>query len=594
MHQRRRLILAAVTLLAAALLIVSWPGAARAQAGGAFGLDALKPSPFEFEPKDARIVSDATAEVDFAFSIQPGYHVYSNQISVKVKSPADVSLAEFVKPPPKRKHDPILKDDVEYYEGTVAFTARLKIPTRSALDGQTLVLNVRYQGCSPDTCFLPETRTLEFRFGPGGSEGTDSGQEAPPLGQALYRRFGVMGLPTIVFIDASGREYKGERITGFVDASKMADTISRVVAGKGSYEEDAGIAGRLARSGLVLTFLLVFGGGLLATLTPCVWPMIPITTGIVLGSKKPGTGAGFVLSGAYVLGMALVYAVLGVVIAMAGGLVGSSLQNPVVIAAVAGLFVAMALSMFGLYEMPLLSMGSQRFGGGGIAAAMALGGVSALVLSPCVGPLVVSLLTYVASTGSRVLGGALLFTFGLGMGAPLVLIGTFSGALQKLPRSGAWMLEVRKLFGVVLIAFATYFIFPLLSPTAEWIVSGAVAVALAAGLLAFDVRPQLGELLGKVKLGLCGLLIAGGLFAIGAAPRGKAPGTDGIAWHESFETARQAARQQNKPMMVDFYAEWCAKCRELDAYTYSEPEVAKAAEGLVAVKIDLTEELKSE
>ena len=559
-------------------------------AGGAAWADREPLDPIKITVGKARLTSGSTAEVDFTLTAAPGYHTYSDQVIVKVKAPAGAKLAGVVMPPPKSQKDPTTGEMVSIYDGTNRFTAKLKLPAGTNVKQTDIVLQVKYTGCSADTCLLPQTVDLKpvFDENAGDTQNvllTDTQPGTPADPQVRYN---VKSLPTVVFTDPAGNEYAGERVNAAVSAGTMLDTIARVVSGKGLMEPKAGVASWLAKSGLLLTFLIVFGAGLLVTLTPCVWPMIPITTSIVLGAKKPGTGMGFALSLSYVLGLAVVYAILGFVTATAAkGLVGAALQSPWVLGGVAALFAAMALSMFGLFEMPLLNVGAGRFAGGGVAAAFLLGGVSAIVMSPCVGPVAAALLGYVARTGNAPLGMGLLFVFGLGMGAPLVAIGTFSGAMKKLPRSGGWMLEVRKIFGVLLIAFGVYFLFPLLGEQMQWIVSGAAATLVGLGFILFDVRKTLGSALGKAKLAACVIVIAAGIWAVAAAPQGV-PAGEGIKWYRSFDDARTAAAQQQKPMMIDFGAKWCVACRELDKFAFSNAKVVKASDGLIAVKVDLT------
>jgi len=564
--------------------------------GGNASADFEKMDAFQVSVAATRITSKTTAEVDFVLSAAKEYYVYRDRMKVAVKAPDGVTLEELVTPPGKKKTDPYLEEEVEIYEGRTQFTARLKVPSADVIKEQGVTLEVGYQGCAKDTCFLPTKAEVKAEFGKDVDEGQAeliSGKpDQPPVASAgdPRVRYKVTSLPTVVFTDSSGNEYAGERVHGKIPADQMIQRIEKVAGGRGETQAKSQVELWLAQRGMVLTFAIVFGFGLLVTLTPCVWPMIPVTTSIVLGSKKPGTGMGLLLSASYVLGLSLVYAMLGLITASAGGLIGASLQSPWVLGAVAGLFVAMALSMFGLYELPLLTVGAGRFGGGGVLAALVLGGVSALFLSPCVGPVAASLLVYVAGTGNAPLGTGLLFVFGLGMGAPLIAIGTFSGAMKKLPRSGPWMVEVRKLFGVVLVAFAVYMLFPVMGGSVKWIVSGLAAVAVGAGFLVFDARKALDSMLGKAKGAACIAAIALGMFAAISPPAGTMAG-GGIKWHSSFAEAQAAAIQQNKPMMIDFTADWCSACKEMEKTVFRNARVVQSAKNVIAVKVDLTSDL---
>ncbi|HUW34347.1 MAG TPA: cytochrome c biogenesis protein CcdA [Planctomycetota bacterium] len=586
------------TLLKYILLAVVAVSGVVALGGNAFA-DFEKMDAFQVSVSAARITSDTTAEVDFVLSVAKGHYVYRDKMKAAVKAPDGVTLDELIMPPAKRKTDPYLEEEVEIYGGRTQFTAKLKIPAADAVKEQGVSLEVGYQGCSKDTCFFPMKTELKAEFGKDADEGQAEliAQQPgePPVAGASNPRvlYNVTSLPTVVFTDPHGTEYAGERVHGKIPAGKMIQRIEKVAGGQGDTQAQSQVESWLAQLGTVLTFAVVFGFGLLVTFTPCVWPMIPVTTSIVLGSKRPGTGMGLLLSASYVLGLSLVYAILGLITATAGGLIGASLQSPWVLGAVAGLFVAMALSMFGLYELPLLTVGAGRFGGGGVLAALVLGGVSAVVLSPCVGPVAASLLAYVAGTGNALLGTSLLFVFGLGMGVPLIAIGAFSGTIKKLPRSGPWMLEVRKLFGVILIGLAIWFLFPLMGERLGWIVSGIAAIAVGIGFIIFDARKALGSLLGRAKLASCVLAIAVGLWAAFAAPAQVLP-AGGIKWYPSLAEAQAAAIEQNKPMMIDFTADWCTVCKEMDKYVFRNKKVMKSAEKVIAVRIDLTSDRQQE
>jgi len=554
------------TALAAAVLFLA--------ASTTFGLDGLQLDPFTLTVGEVRVTSDTTAEMDFTLTAQPGHYVYQKEMAAEAAAPAGVAVLELVMPEASRKD--FGGTEFKIFKGAAKFTLKLAIPSRAAVAGKKLTVKVSYMGCSSSMCFPKKTVELTGAFGAASGDVGPAG--SAPVG-SLAEQFGVQGLPALRFTDSAGREYKGERLNGFTSARELLATVNRVVAGKGAYEQKPFEVS-------VVTLLLVFAGGLGLTLTPCVWPMIPITTGIVLGSRKPGTGAGFVLSGAYALGLAAAYAAAGAILASVGGLLGEFLQSPAVIIGVAALFVVMALSMFGLFDLPLINAGSGKLGGGSLAASFGLGAVSALVLSPCVGPVVASLLLYVAQTGRALAGGLMLFIFGLGMGLPLVVIGTFSGAMGKLPKSGRWMVEVRKLFGVVLTAFGVSRLAPLLGYRSEMILYGATAVALAAGFLVFDVRKALPSTLGKVKLVLCGMLVAAGVYAM-AAP-GEPPAAGGIQWRRSVAEARREAAESGKPLMLDFTADWCSACREMEHKTFADEAVIKAAQYLIPVKVDLS------
>lgn len=373
-----------------------------------------------------------------------------------------------------------------------------------------------------------------------------------------------------------------------------------------------GLQARLQRaleSGSWLAFLLVFLGGVLASFTPCVYPMIPITISYIGGNSRGRPLKGFVLSLWYVLGIALVYSTLGVAAAATGGAFGQATQTPVFAAIVAAIIGAMALSMAGLFDLQLPSSLTSRVGGGrtGFLGPLLMGAAMGLIAAPCVGPVLIVLLTWVATTGNLVLGFWLLFTFALGLGVLFVALGTFSGLLTALPGAGGWMQTVKHVFAIVLFALALWFL-RLYAPA--WLLAGVFGLALLLSVSAWGAWRALPESAGaRAGLNLGGLrflwllgatlAILGGLrgLAPGLLPAGGAPAVPGAsgeghaepAWLADDGAAFAAARAQGKPVMMDFWAAWCAACVELDERTYNQPAILALAEDFVAVKLDLTE-----
>ncbi len=358
------------------------------------------------------------------------------------------------------------------------------------------------------------------------------------------------------------------------------------------------IRGRMGKASLLL-FLLVFAAGFLASLTPCVYPVIPIVMGFV-GARSQGRKLkGFVLSLFFVLGLSLVYSLLGVVAAKTGSLIGISFQNPVVVIAIAAVFIVMGLSLAGLFSIPVPAWVSAKASGGHkseVLGALIVGGVSAVIAAPCVGPVLIALLSWISQSGNVFLGFWLTFVFSLGMSVIFLLAGTFSGAIASLPRGGGWMSAVKYFFAALLIAGGIFFLGGILPAWLSLLLWGTYLVALA---VAFGVfRPQAeggaGAVLARTAAVLV-LLTGAILFHQGLAERffptaavKREAARETLPWLHDLAAGREKARAEKKPLLVDAWAEWCAACRELDEKTFSRADVREALRSHVLVKLDFT------
>jgi thioredoxin:protein disulfide reductase len=341
--------------------------------------------------------------------------------------------------------------------------------------------------------------------------------------------------------------------------------------------------------GLPVIFLLVFIGGLALNLTPCVYPMIPITITYFGGQAQGSKGSLFIHSVLYTFGMAVTYSVLGIIAAMTGGLLGSALRYPIVLIGIACVMVLLSLSMFDVYEFRMpgflnrLAGGSQK----GFAGSFLMGLTVGIVAAPCIGPFVLGLLTFVGNRGSIVLGFLLFFVLALGLGIPFLVLGIFSGSIRRLPQSGAWMVWVRKIFGFVLLAMAVFFLKTLFSNLIAYQLTLSVILFLAGIYLAWIDPTQTGGKGFAFVRNLVG--IAFFIAAIyGAAAVLPAPGAGAIGWHSYSDEMLSQALRQSKPVFIDFYADWCAPCKELDKQTFSSPEVVRLSSDFMMLKVDLT------
>lgn len=348
------------------------------------------------------------------------------------------------------------------------------------------------------------------------------------------------------------------------------------------------VLGPLYGWAMVWTLLGIFVGGIALNLTPCVYPLIPVTVSFFGGRSGQGQGR-LVLHGFfYIGGLSLTNSILGVIAALTGGLMGAMLQNPMVLILIAAILVFFATSLLGFWELRLPEslnrIAAKSYAGyfGTLFMGLTLG----LVAAPCIGPFVLGLLTWVAGMGSPWLGFIIFFTLSLGLGLPLFLLALFSGKIEKLPRSGEWMLWIRKLMGWVLIGMAVHFIRPLLPGSWGIILLAGVAFSAAlhlgwldkskAGFRAFNWL--------KTGAGLAGIIIA--TLLIGSwAFRGP-----GVAWQPYSEKVLLEAQQQKKPVIIDFYATWCTPCRKLEDITFHDTALVHETAGhFVMVRVDLTQ-----
>jgi thiol:disulfide interchange protein DsbD len=371
--------------------------------------------------------------------------------------------------------------------------------------------------------------------------------------------------------------------------------------------EQTGLAGKLQEAlakRSLLAFLLVFLGGIATSFTPCVYPMIPITISYI-GGRARSRVQGFLLSLVFVLGIAVMYSVLGVIAAITGSLFGGIMQSTPVLIGVAVVFFAMGASMLGAFDLALPSGLQSKLQGGprtGVLGAFFMGMITGIVASPCVGPVLVVLLAGVAAIGSIPLGIAFLFTFALGLGLLFLVIGTFAGALAGLPQAGGWMDTVKHVFGVILLAMGIYFLRGVLGPNVTLLASGAFLVFVGVFVGAFHAvgeEPSHGRMarkaLGLVILLVGGLLLLAGvgrIMGIGLAAAPALTGGRAAAGHGNWLTddavGLAQAKTAGKPAVLDFWADWCGACKELDHKTWSDPEVRRELERFVAVKLDLT------
>ena len=495
------------------------------------------------------------------FNVTPTYYLYRGKITFTTKDKT-VKIASLSLPKGEIKHDPNFGDTEVFHH---SFQGLITL-TRSGNAATSITLNAVYQGCSEQgLCYPPINKTLHIAL-----PEVATGQLAPPV-------LSVAPPP------ASSPVSEGSQ-------------IAKLFTGGNFW--------------LIISFF--FGAGLLLSLTPCVFPMIPILSGIIVGRGHKITHMhAFILSLAYVLGMAITYAAAGVAAGYSGNLISNALQTPWVLGSFAAVFVLLSLSMFGFYEFQLptalqskLSNTSNRLHGGHISGVFAMGALSAIIMGPCVAAPLAGALLYIGQTHDAVLGGAALFVMALGMGTPLLLIGSSAGVL--LPRAGAWMEAVKQFFGVMLLALAIWLIQPLLPISVEMLLWAALLIFSAIYLRALDALPHNAGGWHKLLKGI-GLfaLLLGAAYLVGALsgardilrPLGNigraetlAPTTLQFSRVKDISDLDQRIAQVRgqQIVMLDFYADWCISCKELERFTFSDPTVRAKLKPVLLLQADVT------
>jgi thiol:disulfide interchange protein DsbD len=360
------------------------------------------------------------------------------------------------------------------------------------------------------------------------------------------------------------------------------------------------LQGSLASGQLWIALAASFVGGLLTAFTPCVYPLIPITIRYFGGMQKVGRSRVVLRAVVYVLGMVVLYAILGTVFASSGKVFGSFLASRWVLVLIAGFCVAMGLSMLGLFSLQLptgLNTRLSQVGGQGVGGAFTMGLVSGLIAAPCTGPVLAVILTLIAATGAVSTGFALMVAFGLGLGLPFLGLALFSGALTRVPSGGGWMEVVKVTLATAMFVVAVYFLdiaWPAVGTALGALPGqGVLAAALAAvGVVACVVYLRRLDRPGAVafKVLTIGVLtVAAGIAVAGRAPVVASTAGGDISWVTSHDRALALGKSGGKPVMIDFGAEWCVACKELERVTYVDPRVRREAQRFVSAKIDATD-----
>jgi thiol:disulfide interchange protein DsbD len=539
----------------------------------------------DFLPPEKAFLFSASAagpdRVRLAWVIAPGYYLYRDRIKITADDrEASLGAAEF--PPGLVKVDEYFGKQVIYHDDLVVTQPVTRTAGRAAGGALTLPLSVTYQGCAEaGLCYPPVTRSVSVVL--PGAPGSGAAASATPTSGSSA--------------GASG-------------------------SGSGAYVSEQDRLASLLRSGSLAAVLLqFFVGGLLLAFTPCVLPMVPILSGLIVGQgKRVTTARAFLLSLTYVLGMAITYTITGALFAAAGKQVQAVFQKPWIIVLFAALFVAMALSMFGAFTLQMpgfiqtrVAQLSNRQRGGSFGGVAVMGMLSALIVTTCVGPVLVAALIVIGQTGDVLRGAAALFAMSLGMGVPLLIIGSSAG--RWMPRAGAWMDSVKRLFGALMLVLAAWMLARIVP--ARWMLLLYAVPAIAAAVVLWGfvpvaqarraVRDQSdgGGASPALWLARGGALLAGlyALVLLVGAWRGAEdplqplaqeqvladePAFTSVATLADLSREVSAATAAHQAVMLDFYADWCTSCKEMQRFTFTDPGVRDALKSVRLLRADVT------
>lgn len=477
------------------------------------------------------------------------YDEYLIPTSLLVPENPNFKLKKVAYPKPHDYKFSFSESPLSVWEGQVYFGALVEVDSNASPGVYSLIVELEYQACNDMSCQAPTAITDTIKI-----EVADKSSPVNTINDEIFKK-----------IDLS---------------LTQTSAIQK--------EDSDAISNALENQGLIIGLLLVFLGGLALNLTPCVYPLIPITVGYFGGQSEGSTTKLFFMGILFILGLSVTYSAIGVITSLTGAIFGALLQNPIVILIIVAIMLALSLSMFGLYEFKLPDSLVNKAGGAkaGLYGAFFMGLTMGIVAAPCIGPFVLGLVTYVATKQDPFFGFLLFFVLAVGLGTPYLFLAVFSGKIKKLPRAGEWMDAVKHIFGFILIGMALYFLLPLLPKTISGYVLPIFMIGTAIYLLFFEKLANSIKGFKIFKIVFSILIMAVGVYALLPSE------TNSVKWKPFSEDA--LTEISGRGVIIDFYADWCIPCKELDAVTFSDPEVIKLSKEFETYKADMTKSLSPE